>query len=182
MDRFPDAAEPLPVEETVTPLPMDLDLLRPEDIFITPSACGPEQETAAEPPSKKPKRVASEKQKAHLAKAREKAAAARKAKAELSRPDPVPVAEPVVVHRAPDKDDFAEWRKHYSRHQSEAEAERKAAEALAQKEAEKMLAMEEVIERRVREKLMAEASQKKAPDILQPRPPAVVADPWGRYF
>ena len=178
MDRFPDAAEPLPVEETVTPLPMDLDLLRPEDIFITPADGGPEQ--AIEPPMKKPKRVASQKQKAHLAKAREKAAAARKAKAELSRADPV--AEAAVVHRAPDKDDFTEWRKHHSRHQSEADAERKAAEALAQKEAEKMLAMEEVIERRVREKLMAEASQKKAPDILQPRPPAVVADPWGRYF
>ena len=157
---------------------MDLDLLRPEDIFITPADGGPEQ--AIEPPMKKPKRVASEKQKAHLAKAREKAAAARKAKAELSRPDSV--AEAAVVHRAPDKDDFAEWRKHYSRHQSEADAERKAAEAQAQKEAEIMLAMEEVIERRVREKLMAEASQKKAPDILQPRSPAVVADPWGRYF
>ena len=179
MDRFPDAAEPLPVEETVIPTPMDLELLRPEDIFITPSAGGPEQATAAEPPPKKPKRVASEKQRAHLAKAREKAAVARKAKAELNRPDPV--AEP-VVHRAPDKDDFAEWRKHYSRHQSEAEAERKAAEALAQKEAEKMLAMEAVIERRIREKLMTEASQKKAPDILQPRAPTVAADPWGRYF
>ena len=177
MDRFPDAAEPLPVEETVIPQPMDLELLRPEDIFITPADGGPEQ--AIEPP-KKPKRVASEKQKAHLAKAREKAAAARKAKAELSRPDPV--AEAVVVHRAPDKDDFAEWRKHYSRHQSEVDAVRKATEALAQKEAENMLAMEAVIERRVREKLQAEASQKKAPDILQPRAPTVAADPWGRYF
>ena len=85
MDRFPDAAEPLPVEETVIPQPMELEVLRPEDIFITPSAGGPE---AAEPPSKKPKRVASEKQKVHLAKAREKAAVARKAKADnpLIRP------------------------------------------------------------------------------------------------
>ena len=179
MDRFPDAAVPLPVEEeTVIPPPMDLELLRPEDIFITPADGGPEQ--AADPPIKKPKRVASEKQKAHLAKAREKASAARKAKAELSRP--LAVEQAVVVHRAPDKDDFAEWRKHYSRHQSMADAERKAAEALAQKEAEKILAMEEVIERRVREKLQAEASQKKAPDILQPRAPTVAADPWGRYF
>ena len=54
-----------------------------------------------------------------------------------------PVADPIpIVHRAPVRDDYAEWRKHYSRHHSELEDARKAAEAVAQKEREKLEKME----------------------------------------